>query len=57
MSGHVSFNLSNAFGKGDKKRGLFILKSHFCRKDVIILLLCTQRCHERHDISGKSENH
>ena len=32
MSGHVSFNLSNEFGKGDKKPGLFTLKSHFCRK-------------------------
>ena len=57
MSGHVSFDLSNEFGKGDKKRGLFTLKSHFCRKDFIILSLCTQPCHERHDISRKSEKH
>ena len=24
------------------------LKSHFCRKNVIILSLCTQRCYGRH---------
>ena len=28
-----------------------ILKSHFCRKNVIILSLCTQRCYWRHKIS------
>ena len=26
------------------------LKSHFGRKNVIILSLCTQRCYERHNI-------
>ena len=29
------------------------LKSHFWRKDVIILSLCTQRCYGRHNISRK----
>ena len=27
------------------------LKSDFCRKNVIILSLCTQRCYERHNVS------
>ena len=31
--------------------------SHFCRKNVIILSLCTQRCYERHNVSRKSINH
>ena len=26
------------------------LKSHFCRKNGIILSLCTQRCYERHNV-------
>ena len=30
------------------------LKSHFWRKNVIILSLCTQRCYGRHNVSGKS---
>ena len=33
------------------------LKSHFCRKNVIILSLCTQRCYGRHNVSRKSINH
>ena len=33
------------------------LKSHFCRKNVIILSLCTQRCYGRHHVSRKSVNH
>ena len=33
------------------------LKSHFCRKNVIILSLCTQHCYGRHKISRKSINH
>ena len=33
------------------------LKSHFWRKIVIILSLCTQRCDKRHNISRKSVNH
>ena len=32
------------------------LKSHFWRKNVIILL-CTQRCYGRHNVSRKSINH
>ena len=27
------------------------LKSHFSRKNVMILSLCTQRCHGRHNVS------
>ena len=33
------------------------LKSHFCRKNVIILSLCTQRCYGLHNLSRKSINH
>ena len=33
------------------------LKSHFWRKNVIILSLCTQRCCGRHNVSRKSINH
>ena len=33
------------------------LKSHFSRKTVIILSLCTQRCYGRHNVSRKSINH
>ena len=28
-----------------------LIKSHFCRKNVIILSLCTQRCYRRHSVS------
>ena len=33
------------------------LKFHFCRKNVIILTLCTQRCYGRNNVSRKSINH
>ena len=33
------------------------LKSDFWRKNVIIWLLCTQRCYGRHNVSRKSINH
>ena len=33
------------------------LKSHFWRKNVIILSLCTQRCYGGHNVSHKSINH
>ena len=33
------------------------LKSHFCRKNVIILSLSTQGCYGRHKDSRKSVNH
>ena len=33
------------------------LESHFWRKNVIILSLCTQRCYGRHNVSRKSINH
>ena len=32
------------------------LKSHFWRKNLIILSLCTQRCYGRHTVSRKSIN-
>ena len=34
-----------------------ILKSHFCRKNVIILTLCTHCCYGRNNVSRKSINH
>ena len=34
-----------------------ILKSHFWRKNVMILSLCTQHCYGRHNVSRKSINH
>ena len=30
---------------------------HFCRKNVMILSLCTQRLYGRHNVSRKSINH
>ena len=33
------------------------LKSHFWRKNVIILSLCTQHCYGRHNVFRKSINH
>ena len=33
------------------------LKSHFWRKNVMILSLCTQHCYGRHNVSRKSVNH
>ena len=33
------------------------LKSHYWRKNVIILSLCMQRCYGRHNVSHKSINH
>ena len=33
------------------------LKYHFCRKNVIILSLCTQRWYGRHNVSRESINH
>ena len=34
----------------------YTLKSHFCRKNIIILL-CPQRCYGRHNVFQKSINH
>ena len=64
MSAHVLLNLLNELGKRDKMRGTNVrfyltydikitLKSHFCRKNVIILTLCTQRCYGRNNVSRK----
>ena len=70
MSAHVLLNLLNELGKRDNEFNKFnntrarmldsiyhMIKSHFCRKNVIILSLCTQRCYGRHNLSRKSINH
>ena len=36
---------------------LISLKSHFWRKNVMILSFCTQLCYGRHNVSRKSINH
>ena len=33
------------------------LKFHFCRKNVLILSLCTQHFYGRHNVSQRSINH
>ena len=57
---------SNEFNKFNNTRARMLdsffhmtntLKSHFWRKHVIILSLCTQRCYGRHNVSPKSVNH
>ena len=35
----------------------FTLKSHFCRKNIIILPFCTQCCYGCRNVSRKSVNH
>ena len=68
MSAHVLLKSLNELGKRDKMRGLpsilslfrhtkNTLKYHFCRKNVMILSLCTQRCYGRQNVSRKSINH
>ena len=56
----------NEFNKFNKTRARMLdslyhmtntLKSHFCRKNVIILSLYTQSCYGRHNVSRKSINH
>ena len=56
----------NSFNKFNKTRARLLdsiyhmtntLKSHFWRKNVIILSLCSQRCYGRHNVSRKSINH
>ena len=55
--------LRNEFNKFNNTRARMLdsiyhmIKSHFCRKNVIILSLYTQRCYGRHNVSGKSINH
>ena len=34
-----------------------MIKFHFCRKNVIVLSLCTQCCYGRNNVSRKSINH
>ena len=68
MSADVLLNLLNELGKRDKMLGRARmldsiyhmtnnLKSHFWRKNVIILSLCMQRCYGRHNVFRKSINH
>ena len=53
----------NEFNKFNNTRARMLdsiyhmIKSYFCRKNVIILSLCTQRCYRRHNVSRKSINH
>ena len=53
----------NEFNKFNNTRARMLdsiyhmIKSHFCRKNVIILSLYTQRCYGRHNVSRKSINH
>ena len=62
----ILFLLCNEFNKFNNTRARIldsihhmtnILKSHFWRKNVIILSLCRQRCYGRHYVSRKSINH
>ena len=46
--------LGSIYHKNDIK---ITLKSHFCRKNVIILSLCMKRSYRRHNVSQKSVNH
>ena len=52
----------NEFNKFNNTRARMLdsiyhmIKSHFCRKNVIILL-CMQRCYGRHNVSRKSIKH
>ena len=57
----------NEFNKFDNTRARMLdyiynynikisLKSHFCRKNVIIVSLYTQRCSRRHNVSRKNVN-
>ena len=59
-------SLRNEFNKFNNTRARMLdsiyhmtntLKSHFWRKNVMILSLCTQRCYGRHNVSRKSINH
>ena len=53
----------NEFNKFNNTRARMLdsiyhmIKSHFCRKNVIILSLFTQHCYGRHNVSRKSINH
>ena len=62
----LSFFFCNEFKKFDYTRAEILdsiyhmtntLKSHFWRKNGIILSLCTQRCYRRHNVSRISLNH
>ena len=52
----------NEFNKFNNSRARILdsiyhmIKTHFCRKNVIFLS-CTQRCYGRHNVSRKSINH
>ena len=51
---HNEFNKFNNTRAGVLDDIKITLKSHFSRKNIIILSLCTQRCYGRHKVSRKS---
>ena len=62
----ILFLFRNEFNKFDNTRARMLdsiyhmtntLKSHFWRKNVMLLSLCTQRFYGRHNVSRKSINH
>ena len=50
------FNKFNNTGARRLDSIYHMIKSHFCRKNIIILSLFTQRCYGRHNVSRKSIN-
>ena len=61
----ILFLFRNKFNKFNNTRARMLdsinhmtntLKSHFCRKNFIILSLCTQSCYESHNISSGLSN-
>ena len=59
----ILYLFPNEFNKFNNTRARILdsiyhmIKSHSCRKSVIIFTLCTQRCYGRHKVSRKSINH
>ena len=62
----ISSLFGNVFNKFNNTRGRMLdsiyhmtntLKSHFWRKNVIILSLCMRRCFGRHNVPRESINH
>ena len=62
----ILFLFRNEFNKFNNTRARMLdsiyhmtntLKSHFWRKNVMILSSCTQRCYGRNNVSRKSINH
>ena len=62
----ILFLFHNEFNKFNDSRARMLdfiyhmtntFKSHFWRKNVILVSLCTRRCYGRHNVSRKSINH